>query len=313
MKKLIPAIAMLLVVAAMLGTSTYAWFSMNKTVSATGLTVKARSEGGIVIARTIKAADTTNHIFTKDERKTLDVTVDMATPAEAVALLPTSTADATNWYHANALASNAYNPDTTTYETLSANAKWEITDIEAADTGCAYGQIDVDPSGTGDELVYFLMDEVSILPDAQASTFDNLWVSYCNVDSSSNELSKALRVAIVCDGTVVICAPITGATTSYKVNQADTAISIIDSSAATATSPLAADIAAAGTKKVALKTEEGLTQVDAKIYVYFEGEDAEQYTDNYTAAADALDELTVTVGFRCTTVHAGAADATSGS
>ena len=43
-KKLIPALSMLLVSAVLLGTSTYAWFSMNTTVTATGMTIKAVSD-----------------------------------------------------------------------------------------------------------------------------------------------------------------------------------------------------------------------------------------------------------------------------
>ena len=50
MKKLIPALAMLLVAACLMGTSTYAWFSANKQVSATGMKVKAASDGGLAIA-----------------------------------------------------------------------------------------------------------------------------------------------------------------------------------------------------------------------------------------------------------------------
>ena len=44
MKKLIPALAMLLVSAILLGTSTYAWFSMSTEVSATGMEVTAVSD-----------------------------------------------------------------------------------------------------------------------------------------------------------------------------------------------------------------------------------------------------------------------------
>ena len=44
MKKLIPALCMLLVAASILGTSTYAWFSMNDTVEANGMSVNAVSE-----------------------------------------------------------------------------------------------------------------------------------------------------------------------------------------------------------------------------------------------------------------------------
>lgn len=44
MKKLIPALCMLLVAATLLGTSTFAWFSMNDRVTANGMTVTAASE-----------------------------------------------------------------------------------------------------------------------------------------------------------------------------------------------------------------------------------------------------------------------------
>ena len=55
-KKLIPALCMLLVSAILLGSSTYAWFSMNTQVTATGMQVKAQAEGGIVIANSAKSA-----------------------------------------------------------------------------------------------------------------------------------------------------------------------------------------------------------------------------------------------------------------
>ncbi len=58
MKKLIPAICLLLISAVLLGTSTYAWFSMNKTVTATGMQVKATSASSLVITNdTTKLAD----------------------------------------------------------------------------------------------------------------------------------------------------------------------------------------------------------------------------------------------------------------
>lgn len=43
-KKIIPALCMLLISAVLMGTSTYAWFSMNTTVSATGMKVQAKSD-----------------------------------------------------------------------------------------------------------------------------------------------------------------------------------------------------------------------------------------------------------------------------
>ena len=45
MKKLIPAICMLLISACMFGTSTFAWFSMNNTVTVSGMEVTAVADG----------------------------------------------------------------------------------------------------------------------------------------------------------------------------------------------------------------------------------------------------------------------------
>ncbi len=50
MKKLIPALVLLLVSAMVLSTSSYAWFSMNKTVSATGMELKATVSNNLLIA-----------------------------------------------------------------------------------------------------------------------------------------------------------------------------------------------------------------------------------------------------------------------
>ncbi|MBO4572633.1 MAG: hypothetical protein J5762_02560 [Clostridia bacterium] len=56
MRKLIPAIAMLLISAAFAGTSTFAWFSMNNKVTVTGMEVTTRVSNNILIAETTTAA-----------------------------------------------------------------------------------------------------------------------------------------------------------------------------------------------------------------------------------------------------------------
>lgn len=48
-KKLIPALCMLLVSAVMLGSTTFAWFSMNKSVTATGMEIKAEVSTQLLI------------------------------------------------------------------------------------------------------------------------------------------------------------------------------------------------------------------------------------------------------------------------
>lgn len=49
MKKLIPAICMTLIAAVMLASSTFAWFSMNTTVTATGMQVTAKTDNAFLI------------------------------------------------------------------------------------------------------------------------------------------------------------------------------------------------------------------------------------------------------------------------
>lgn len=49
MRRLIPAIAMLLVSAVMLSTASFAWFTMNEAVTATGMNIQAQASGSLVI------------------------------------------------------------------------------------------------------------------------------------------------------------------------------------------------------------------------------------------------------------------------
>lgn len=52
LRKLIPALVMLLIAAAFVGTSTYAWFSMNRVVSVSGMSVTTKVEDSLLIAET---------------------------------------------------------------------------------------------------------------------------------------------------------------------------------------------------------------------------------------------------------------------
>ena len=61
MKKLIPALALLLVSAVMLATSSFAWFSMNTQVTVTGMSVTTKTSSNLLIS-----ADTTEENFKPD-------------------------------------------------------------------------------------------------------------------------------------------------------------------------------------------------------------------------------------------------------
>ena len=78
-KKLIPALCMLLISAVLMGTSTYAWFSMNKSVKAEGMSVTAQtnnyylligSEGTVANIQTNKkTTETAKKVTVNDDNK----------------------------------------------------------------------------------------------------------------------------------------------------------------------------------------------------------------------------------------------------
>ena len=84
LKKLIPAAGMLMLSAAMLGTSTFAWFTMNKTVSVTGMQVNTTVGSNLLISHDTTAGTSVN---AEDTFKTSDTT------AISALLEPVSTID----------------------------------------------------------------------------------------------------------------------------------------------------------------------------------------------------------------------------
>ena len=56
MRRLIPAVAMLMVAAVMLSTASFAWFTMNDQVSATGMQVQAKASGNLIISKQLMTA-----------------------------------------------------------------------------------------------------------------------------------------------------------------------------------------------------------------------------------------------------------------
>ena len=93
-KRLASAVAMLLVSTMMLGTATYAWFTMNKTVSVTGMEVKAHAEEGLLI----------NEVATANDTHWDDLATANTTPTTVV-MRPSSTSDLSAWWHANSKVS----------------------------------------------------------------------------------------------------------------------------------------------------------------------------------------------------------------
>lgn len=97
-RKLIPALCMLLISAVLLGTSTFAWFSMNTTVTATGMQVTAKTD------HTYLLISTTNSKIANpsEDNKTVEFsgTTNLAPSAHKTFTTGADAATAGNWFTA---------------------------------------------------------------------------------------------------------------------------------------------------------------------------------------------------------------------
>ena len=304
-RKLLSAIASLLLSAAMLSTSTYAWFTMNKEVEVRNLMVQAKAESGLLIAETVNGVwdEAANTLAEIDDAK--------------VALFPTSTANTSAWYHATSKsAANAANASQDGASELKSEGYTELElsseEIQAAVAG-SNGKKDVyyvDSGETGyDEAdakyyvkyVYYLKTSTEGTTNLGLTNgSQNVNISVVSVEGNENStaLNKAMRVGIEIGGKFYIFAPIEDATGTYFVN-ATTETTAIDSSASTHDTPMSI--------ATALTSLPGMNGDPTPVYIYmwYEGEDENCKSENITAT---LDELTVNVEFKLVTLETNATD-----
>jgi hypothetical protein len=209
-KQLVAAIAMVLVAAVALGSSTYAWFSLNTEVSAEGMQVKAVAEQGILINEIATANDTN-----WDNQA-------LAGQNAPVSLRATSTANTGTWYVAfSKLSDNSASaasgtasanltdtgytalgtsPFTTTTNTVTATAGSKAQeDIVYVDTdeGSDYD----DGEGFYVKYTYYLKSSAAQINCGTAANAQNLQIKEVTCTQpgtvTSGDLDKSLRVAVV--------------------------------------------------------------------------------------------------------------------
>lgn len=181
-RKLIPAVAMLLVSASMLSTASYAWFSMNNKVTAGGMNVNVVTPGSLMIASTKDG----NYSTTADLNETT-----------ARKLAPVSTIDALKFFMAK--------PSTVEHETNTASAITANTVIkEIVASAPSENQI----ANTEDGIRAFYgveanpwVDYTFYLTTTTTTdvyiTLDNVMIELKNPDEAVTNIQKALRVAIL--------------------------------------------------------------------------------------------------------------------
>lgn len=257
-RQLFAAIAMVLVAAIALGSSTYAWFVQSNKVTAEGMSVQAQAEGGLEIANADKAtwASTASAKIT-----------------DTTKLYPTSTKDTDTWYHA---------------EAEKASAKTAITN--------SYKELTLDSTGKGsaeDEFKdkqFYLVNTFYIRATSGTSAKD-LKIEKVTVSTTGNttvNLDKSLRIAVKAGSNTYIYAPGTDNLTYNVWNGTSLGSQVVANKG---------DVAV--TTGVSTIDSDGKTEV--QIYVWYEGEDAQHFSNNL---ASTVDTLSVTVEFSATTGEA---------
>ena len=140
-KKLIPALCMLLVSAVMLGSTTYAWFSMNNKVTATGLNVTATANTKYLVISASNTLGTDTEIDKTTDNIPMTARPTAAGSLTGTSVYPIARATSANaaslgltagdWYTAN---SKVYDDAATSTTTKSENIA-NVTKIEEANLG----------------------------------------------------------------------------------------------------------------------------------------------------------------------------------
>lgn len=249
-RELIAAIAMVIVAAIALGSSTFAWFVASNEVTATGMKVQVNGESGIVI-RPVGAGES-------DPFKSV-ATITM----DAASLKPASTNDLEAWYHAS--SDNA------------ANAK-------AQQNADDYVEIT-----TAKLPEHVLVKSFNIRSASESIAVQNvkLVVKSVTVTGGSDNIDKAVRVGVKLttgakSGTneFFIYAPMATDDFELVATYAEDA---------TLTEKTAPDDPSVDYLQLASDTVPCTdTGLEATIYVWFEGEDENCMSENVDATPDSL-------------------------
>ncbi len=261
-RQLLAAIAMVLVAAIALGSSTYAWFVASGTVTAEGMKVQAASEGGLAISVDGKAWGTS-----------ADANV-------TAKLLPASTMDLKVWSHATAEKVNA--------SKAKAGTRSLITDTVYGGAAGAFA----------DDNGYVVMKEFKIRSTGTTDTVaKGLYVSNVTVTAPAAQMSTALRVGVMSQGKTYIYGPVNitnpgnsefgnTATDNYPVyGNSETALGTVT------LSKVGEDSSVILSKEVEIPTD-GENAIKVQVFIWYEGEDKNLNTELFNN-----EQLNVTVEF----------------
>ena len=192
-KKLIPAAGMLALSASMLATSTYAWFTMNKEVTVTGMKIHTVVDSNLLISETNSEASFTNSLT--EGREAL---LEPVSSNNAINFFYTATNNVLGNGDAIAETYTAYN-ESTAYTSAHTNAGKTAVDT-AFNTNYGKTGISAATVGTYENVAYGYLDYTFYLKavnsdasNAQNIVLNDLTLKYNN----GNVAEKAWRAALI--------------------------------------------------------------------------------------------------------------------
>lgn len=269
--QLLAAIAMVLVASIALGSSTYAWFASNSKVEATGMSVQATTAKNLVIS-------------TDNTLRTNEATTQASTFTGTCTLNPSSV------------------------QTLAGSQNFfKVTDSKGVDytggkagTGTKFEAATPVTSGISGDVAkhtfYIRVDGTT------SDTMSNLYVNKITVTrGTAQEISKALRVGVVCGGNGFIYAPITDATTTYNAIIKEGTVASVDADiykdgTGSALNENTTALTAYESTSVLANTVKSDVYTQVDIYIWYEGE------DNACTSANgvSVENLSVSLEFSAT-------------
>lgn len=281
--QLFAAIAMVLVASIALGSSTYAWFVSNNSVTATTTSIYAQSNSAYLLISN-KANGSTTEAPGSLTATNADGSVALY-PAtwtnNAAVKVDDTTNTGASWLFATGYAKDANKPDINDDGLFAIKAADKTTGSPEAAVDSKYAYLNSFYVGTGN----------------YDGTFTNLKVSNMKIAvTGANELTNALRVLVKCGNEWVV-----GKVAYTDAN--NQAFSIENGSHKTA--EVADGIirtAAFGKSATGEGSTAGDVQVD--VYIYYEGADSRVFSDNLNAIK--ADGVKATVTFEATPTEFGA-------
>lgn len=269
MKKIIPSICMLLVTAVLMGTSTYAWFSMNKKVEVTGMKVTASTSSNMIISK--------DEIDFADENANNSYNLDFQDGDYAV-LSPASSADGKNFFKASANASEPDKPG------LPTEAKFvKINAADGKDNGENFFIV---------KNAYIGVKGVNGLTNLKVAPV----FTYSRADATDAQkaIYKALRVSVAyvaaTDGEKKATL-LTANSTTLNWNGASSDADVASKSTTVATG------ATVATAITGLETLNVKTSYHVIIRIWLEGQDENCFANNTNLAKQVLDGVTIGLVF----------------